>query len=112
MRGTGHALSVARRSLGRTKFAIVLPGDAPLVRTETLAALARMHREANAAATVLSAEVPNPAGYGRVLRRQDGTVEAIVEDSALTDDQHKVIAATRIGPESASTRTQRSASWR
>ncbi len=89
-RGTGHALFVARRALGRAKFAIVLPGDAPLVRTETLAALARMHREAGAAATILSAEVPNPEGYGRILRRQDGTVEAIVEDSALTDDQRGI----------------------
>ncbi|HEY1865681.1 MAG TPA: bifunctional UDP-N-acetylglucosamine diphosphorylase/glucosamine-1-phosphate N-acetyltransferase GlmU [Candidatus Acidoferrales bacterium] len=86
-RGTGHAMLVARRALGRARFAIVLPGDAPLVRTETLAALARMHREANAAATVLSAEKPDPTNYGRILRRPDGTVDAIVEESALTDDQ-------------------------
>jgi len=89
-RGTGHALMVARRSLGSTKFALVVPGDAPLVRSETLAALLRTHRQGNAAATILSAEVPNPAGYGRILRRQDGTVAAIVEDSALTDDQRAI----------------------
>ena len=88
--GTGHALLVARRAIGRAKFVIVVPGDAPLVGTETLAALARTHRQAHAAATILSAEVANPAGYGRILRRQDGSVAAIVEDSALTDDQRGI----------------------
>jgi len=90
-RGTGHAMLVARRALGsRAKVAIVMPGDAPLVRTETLAALARLHREGNAAATILSAEVAQPAGYGRIIRRPDDTVSAIVEDSALTDDQRSI----------------------
>src|SRR5579862_1668169 len=89
-RGTGHAMLIARRTLGSAKFVIVLPGDAPLIRTETLEALARTHRQGAAAATILSAEVPNPAGYGRILRRQDGTVAAIVEDSALTDDQRGI----------------------
>src|ERR1700758_793179 len=74
-RGTGHAMLVARRAIpSRVKFAIILPGDAPLIRTETLAALARAHRETAAAATILSAEIENPAGYGRVVRRDDGSV--------------------------------------
>jgi bifunctional UDP-N-acetylglucosamine pyrophosphorylase/glucosamine-1-phosphate N-acetyltransferase len=90
-RGTGHAMLVARRALGsRVKSAIVLPGDAPLVRSETLAELARLHRQSSAAATILSAELAQPAGYGRIIRRADGTVEAIVEDSALTDDQRSI----------------------
>ena len=90
-RGTGHAMLVARSALaGRARFAIVLPGDAPLVRAETLAALAQTHRQGHAAATILSAEVPQPAGYGRILRRSDGSVSAIVEDSALTDDQRGI----------------------
>ena len=90
-RGTGHAMLVARRALaGRARFAIVLPGDAPLVRAETLAALAQTHRQGHAAATILSAEAPQPAGYGRILRRSDGSVSAIVEDSALTDDQRGI----------------------
>ncbi len=88
--GTGHAMLVAKRVLGGAKFAIVLPGDAPLIRTETLAALARAHRQSGAAATILSAEVAQPAGYGRILRRDDDTVAAIVEDSALTDDQRAI----------------------
>ena len=90
-RGTGHAMVVARRAIpSRAKFAILLPGDAPLIRTETLAALARAHKETNAAATILSAEIENPTGYGRILRSDGGSVSAIVEDSALTDDQHAI----------------------
>ncbi len=90
-RGTGHAVLVARRALGsRVKYAMVLPGDAPLVRSETLAELARLHQQHAAAATILSAELAQPAGYGRIVRRQDGNVEAIVEDAALTDDQRSI----------------------
>src|SRR6202163_1209141 len=90
-RGTGHAMLVARRAISsRAKFAILLPGDAPLVRTETIAALARAHRESGAAATILSAEIENPAGYGRIVRQDDGSVAAIVEDSALTGEQRSI----------------------
>jgi bifunctional UDP-N-acetylglucosamine pyrophosphorylase/glucosamine-1-phosphate N-acetyltransferase len=90
-RGTGHAMLVARRAVGsRAKFAIVLPGDAPLIRPETLVALARLHMLSNAAATILSAEVARPAGYGRIVRREDGGVTAIVEDAALTDEQRAI----------------------
>jgi len=90
-RGTGHAMLVARKAIpSRAKYAILLPGDAPLIRTETLAALARAHRETGAAATILSAEIENPKGYGRIVRRDDGSVAAIVEDSALTGDQRAI----------------------
>jgi bifunctional UDP-N-acetylglucosamine pyrophosphorylase / glucosamine-1-phosphate N-acetyltransferase len=90
-RGTGHAILVARRAIqSRVKFAILLPGDAPLIRTETLAALARAHQESGAAATILSAELDNPAGYGRIVRSDGGSVAAIVEDSALADDQRAI----------------------
>src|ERR1700746_4174848 len=49
--GTGHAMQVARRALGRAKFALVLPGDAPLIRPEALKALIARHRNGDAAAT-------------------------------------------------------------
>jgi bifunctional N-acetylglucosamine-1-phosphate-uridyltransferase/glucosamine-1-phosphate-acetyltransferase GlmU-like protein len=52
--GTGHAMQVARRALGSAKLAMVLPGDAPLIRTETLRAMLAAHRAANAAATILA----------------------------------------------------------
>jgi bifunctional UDP-N-acetylglucosamine pyrophosphorylase/glucosamine-1-phosphate N-acetyltransferase len=90
-RGTGHAVLVTRRAIPpRTKFAMVVPGDAPLVQTGTLAALARMHELSGAAATILSAEVQNPAGYGRIARNDEGSVKAIVEDSALTAEQRVI----------------------
>ncbi len=86
-RGTGHAMQVARRTLGSAKLALVLPGDAPLIRTETLRSMIAAHRAANAAATILSAVVSDPIGYGRILRKSETTVQAIVEESQLTDEQ-------------------------
>jgi bifunctional UDP-N-acetylglucosamine pyrophosphorylase / glucosamine-1-phosphate N-acetyltransferase len=87
-RGTGHALQVARRALRKSaKFAIVVPGDAPLLRTQTLAALLDTHRRGEAAATILTAELANPAGYGRIVRDSEGRVQAIVEDKSATPEQ-------------------------
>ena len=88
--GTGHAVQVAKRTLGRAKFALVLPGDAPLVRTETLKALIATHRNGNAAATILSAVVADPSGYGRIVRKSETAVSAIVEESQLTDEQREI----------------------
>ena len=88
--GTGHAVQVARRALGRARFAVVLPGDAPLVRTETLKALIASHHNGNAAATILSAVLADPSGYGRVVRKTETAVSAIVEDSQLTDEQREI----------------------
>ncbi len=88
--GTGHAMQVAKRALGRAKFAVVLPGDAPLVRTETLKALIAEHRNGNAAATILSAVLADPSGYGRILRKTETTVSAIVEESQLTAEQREI----------------------
>jgi bifunctional UDP-N-acetylglucosamine pyrophosphorylase/glucosamine-1-phosphate N-acetyltransferase len=89
-KGTGHAMQVAKRALGRAKFAVVLPGDAPLVRTETLKALIAAHRNGNAAATILSAVLADPSGYGRILRKSETTVSAIVEESQLTAEQREI----------------------
>ncbi|MGC2829807.1 MAG: NTP transferase domain-containing protein, partial [Candidatus Acidiferrum sp.] len=88
--GTGHAMQVARRALGRAKFAVVLPGDAPLVRTETLKALVAAHRAGNAAATILTAVLADPSGYGRILRKSEKAVGAIIEESQLTEEQREL----------------------
>ena len=88
--GTGHAAQVAKHALGRAKFALVLPGDAPLVRTETLKALIATHRNGNAAATILSAVVADPSGYGRIVRKSETAVSAIVEESQLADEQREI----------------------
>jgi UDP-N-acetylglucosamine pyrophosphorylase len=66
--GTGHAMLVAKRAIGNAKFVVVLPGDAPLVRTETLRALIQKHKKGQAAATILTAVLADPSGYGRILR--------------------------------------------
>jgi bifunctional UDP-N-acetylglucosamine pyrophosphorylase/glucosamine-1-phosphate N-acetyltransferase len=89
-RGTGHALLVARRAIGRARYALVVPGDAPLIRTETLRSLIRTHRAGNAVATLLTAYLADPTGYGRIIRKLDNSVAAIVEQSALTDDQREI----------------------
>jgi len=83
-------MQVARRALGNSKLAIVLPGDAPLIRTETLRAMIAAHRGGNAAATVLSAVVSDPRGYGRVVRKSDTQVGAIAEESQLTEEQRDI----------------------
>jgi len=88
--GTGHAVQVAKRTLGRAKCALVLPGDAPLVRPETLKAMLAAHRNGNAAATILSAVVADPSGYGRIVRKSETAVSAIVEESQLTDEQREI----------------------
>ncbi len=88
--GTGHAMQIAKRALGRAKIAVVLPGDAPLVRTETLKALIAAHHNGKAAATILSAVLADPSGYGRVVRKSETTVAAIVEESQLTADQRDI----------------------
>ena len=88
--GTGHAMQVARKSLGRAKLAVVLAGDAPLVRAETLKALVAAHRNGKAAATVLTAVVADPSGYGRILRKSETSVAAIIEESQLTEEQRDI----------------------
>src|SRR5215470_7771528 len=67
-RGTGHALMCARSSLKEYDTVIVLSGDAPLITPATLQRLRDFHRKKNAATTVLSAEMKNPTGYGRVIQ--------------------------------------------
>jgi bifunctional UDP-N-acetylglucosamine pyrophosphorylase/glucosamine-1-phosphate N-acetyltransferase len=90
-RGTGHALQVARRAMRKSaKLAIVLPGDAPLLHAETLAALLETHRRGEAAATILSAELGDPGDYGRIVRDSEGRVQAIVEEKAATAEQRAI----------------------
>jgi len=88
--GTGHAMLVAKRALGNAKIAIVVPGDAPLIRPETLKALLATHRAGSAAATILSVVLADPRGYGRIIRKSETQVGAIVEDSQLTSEQREV----------------------
>ena len=70
-RGTGHAARVALEAAPDVDGTVLLlPGDTPLLRTETLRRLVEEHQSSGAVATVLTADVPDPTGYGRVLRRR------------------------------------------
>jgi bifunctional UDP-N-acetylglucosamine pyrophosphorylase / glucosamine-1-phosphate N-acetyltransferase len=90
-RGTGHAMQVARRAMRKSaKFALVVPGDAPLLRGATLAALLDTHRRGEAAATILTAELDDPSGYGRIVRDAEGRVQAIVEESVATPERRAI----------------------
>ena len=90
-RGTGHAVQIARRAIRRSaKIVLVVPGDAPLLRTETLAALLDTHRRGEAAATILTAELDDPTDYGRILRDSEGRVQAIVEEKSATPEQRAI----------------------
>lgn len=77
--GTGHALMQARDA-ARGKSLLVLAGDTPLLRPQTLAGLMVMHEHSKAQATVLTTRVKDPKGYGRVLRGTQGEFERIVEE--------------------------------
>jgi bifunctional UDP-N-acetylglucosamine pyrophosphorylase/glucosamine-1-phosphate N-acetyltransferase len=88
--GTGHALLVSKRAIGNAKFVVVLPGDAPLIRTETLRALVEKHKSGKATATILTAVVADPSGYGRILRKSGDTVAAIIEESKLSPEQREL----------------------
>jgi bifunctional UDP-N-acetylglucosamine pyrophosphorylase / glucosamine-1-phosphate N-acetyltransferase len=86
-RGTGHALLAAREALQPYANVLVLSGDVPLIRPETIRRLRDFHRRKRAAMTVLTAIPKDPTGYGRVVRSQGDDVAAIVEQKALTRAQ-------------------------
>ncbi|AXC15156.1 N-acetylglucosamine-1-phosphate uridyltransferase [Acidisarcina polymorpha] len=91
-RGTGHAIQCAREQIKGYDSLIVLSGDAPLIRPETIARMRDFHIEQQAAMTVLTACPQEPQGYGRILRRSANSPEitAIIEQKALTPDQLKI----------------------
>ena len=92
--GTGHAVRVGLSAVppDAVGTVLVVPGDAPLLTTLSLRALVAANRDA--AATVLSSEVDDPTGYGRVIRGADGGVERIVEHKDATEAER---AVTEIG---------------
>jgi bifunctional UDP-N-acetylglucosamine pyrophosphorylase/glucosamine-1-phosphate N-acetyltransferase len=88
--GTGHALLQAEPHLaGATGTVVLLSGDVPLLRAETLADLVQRHESAGAAATVLTARVSGPHEYGRIVR-ENGRIAAIVEHKDATPAQRAI----------------------
>lgn len=110
--GTGHAVSVALPTiddeLGTSDGdVLILPGDTPLLRPGTVARLLDEHRESQAALTVLTAEVEDPSGYGRIVHAKDGAVARIVEERDANVDERliteintsiMVVRASLLGP--------------
>jgi bifunctional UDP-N-acetylglucosamine pyrophosphorylase/glucosamine-1-phosphate N-acetyltransferase len=90
--GTGDAVAVALTAFPDEDLddggdIVVLPGDTPLLRPPTLAALVRTHRQADAAGTVLTAVLPDPTGYGRIVPGRDNSVARIVEHADTSADE-------------------------
>ena len=86
--GTGHAVQVARDALGGFEGpVVVLTGDSPLIRAETISSLVEHNKDGHYAATVLTMVPHDPAGYGRVVFDTDGSLKAIIEDKDCTPRQ-------------------------
>ncbi len=89
--GTGHAVQVALGQLADLNGDVIVTyGDVPMLTGETLAALLSEHRTRQAMVTVLTAEVPDPTGYGRILRDSEGMVRGIVEHRDADEMQRQI----------------------
>jgi UDP-N-acetylglucosamine diphosphorylase/glucosamine-1-phosphate N-acetyltransferase len=89
--GTGHAVQCALASLNHAASQIViLCGDTPLIRPLTLQRLVQHHRMRGAMLTILTVEMDNPHGYGRVLTGIDGSVRGIVEEADASEEQKRI----------------------
>ncbi|WHY56846.1 bifunctional UDP-N-acetylglucosamine diphosphorylase/glucosamine-1-phosphate N-acetyltransferase GlmU [Peribacillus simplex] len=89
--GTAHAVMQAESALSvKSGTTLVICGDTPLIKAETMKELISLHEQSQAKATILTAYADNPAGYGRVLRGEGGLVEKIVEHKDATDEERYV----------------------
>ncbi len=91
-RGTGHAVikAVAGLKLRSRGQLLILNGDLPTLRPATLRSLLSRHRRSGAALTVLTARLPDAAGYGRIIRGEHGGIQGIVEDRDATSEQRRI----------------------
>lgn len=89
--GTAHAVQQAASLIeGKSGTTLVVCGDTPLIRPETMQALLDHHKSENAKATILTAIADNPAGYGRILRDEAGSVSKIVEQKDASAEEQQV----------------------
>jgi bifunctional UDP-N-acetylglucosamine pyrophosphorylase / glucosamine-1-phosphate N-acetyltransferase len=90
-RGTGDAVESARSELENSdSLVLILSGDVPMIKTETLRKLIDHHNNAAAACTILSVRLENPTGYGRIVRDQNDSFQKIVEQRDATEEQRLV----------------------
>ncbi len=94
--GTGHALLQAQALISMDKNILVLAGDTPLLRAETIGAVMKKHEESGSAATILTCMFENPTGYGRIIRDDKQYFECIVEEKD-TNDAQKLIKEINSG---------------
>ena len=95
-RGTGDAVAAAAGEIGGGDTVVVTMGDVPLVDGETLTALVEAHDASGAAATMLTAELEDPTGYGRVVRDAEGQVERVVETKTAGDASEAELAIREV----------------
>jgi UDP-N-acetylglucosamine pyrophosphorylase len=89
--GTGHAVGITENLLKDYQGDIlVLSGDVPLLKVETIKNLIEKHHQSGAIVTLLTAEIDDPLGYGRIIRNQDGSIFRIVEHQDATPDELKI----------------------
>lgn len=89
--GTAHAVMQSKDMLaGKEGTTIVVCGDTPLIKGETMEALFQHHEETGAKATILTAQAEDPTGYGRVMRNEQGLVEKIVEHKDATEEERRI----------------------
>jgi bifunctional UDP-N-acetylglucosamine pyrophosphorylase/glucosamine-1-phosphate N-acetyltransferase len=89
--GTGHAVMQAEEYLrDKDGYVLVLCGDTPLVTSETISEAIKYHKENGCSATVITAEFPDPTGYGRVVRDKNGSVIKIIEQKDATDQEKRI----------------------
>ena len=89
--GTGHAVACCEEHLKECDGQVlVLCGDGPLIRSHTLKALIEKHESGQSAATLATAVLDDPTGYGRIVRDQYGNMQGIVEDSDCTNEQRAI----------------------
>ncbi|MBS4210801.1 bifunctional UDP-N-acetylglucosamine diphosphorylase/glucosamine-1-phosphate N-acetyltransferase GlmU [Bacillus sp. FJAT-50079] len=89
--GTAHAVKQAKELLnGQKGTTLVICGDTPLIKAETMEALLALHNEQGAKATILTAYTNDPDGYGRIIRNQEGMVEKIVEHKDANEAERSV----------------------
>jgi len=89
--GTGHAVASAREALeGFKGTVLILCGDVPLLRQETLSSMLAAHDSRGAAITVLTTHLENPFGYGRVIKREGGRISRIVEEKDASSEEKEI----------------------
>ncbi len=94
--GTGGALRAAAEVVRASETVLVLSGDHPLISAEIIGELISTHREAGAAATLMTTELQDPGSYGRVIRGAEGDVERIVEAKAPADATAEELAISEV----------------